>query len=397
MDTQLENLYQDALELLGQLCRPQGIYASAIDSDNYKRVWSRDSLICGFAGILVDDDVVIDGMKRSLLTLAKHQHELGMIPSNALDTEDGADVSYGSLVGRVDANTWFILGACLYYLKTGDEETWEVLKPRIEKCRSYLLHIELNAKGWIYTPLSGNWADEYPTHGYTLYDNMLRIWGETLWNKIQGDSNQRMEEILAKTRTNFWPQRAGKAGIYLEQPYRETIGIKHFCTHILPGSYNSRFDAAGNALALINFELSDNEKEMITDFLFSLSGELGTTLIPAFWPVIHEGDDEWKQLQENYAYAFKNEPGYFHNGGVWPVWMGLFTLGLSCNGMRDIAKAIVKSFLQLTTRDDWEFQEYIDTRQFQLSGKKLMGFTASGIVFMYHALKDEGSMISDLR
>jgi hypothetical protein len=35
---------------------------------------------------------------------------------------------------------------------------------------------EFNNKGLLYVPLSGNWADEYITDGYVLYDQLLRVW-----------------------------------------------------------------------------------------------------------------------------------------------------------------------------------------------------------------------------
>ena len=135
----IDDLNRDALTLLRKLTTSRGIMASTIDSDNYKRVWARDSVICGIAGILAEDQAIIDGLKISLLTLAEHQHENGIIPSNILKTENDNDVSYGSLVGRVDTNTWFVIGSFLYYLNTNDKTTWEYLKPVIQKCRTYLL------------------------------------------------------------------------------------------------------------------------------------------------------------------------------------------------------------------------------------------------------------------
>jgi hypothetical protein len=32
----------------------------------------------------------------------------------------------------------------------------------------------------LYVPLSGNWADEYITDGYVLYDQLLRVWAFVL-------------------------------------------------------------------------------------------------------------------------------------------------------------------------------------------------------------------------
>ena len=147
-----EKLYDESVDLLHRLTTPDGILASTIEADNYKRIWARDSIVCGLAGLLIKDAILIDGLKNSLLTLAKTQHELGMIPSNVVPT-DHSDVSFGSLAGRVDANTWFVIGCCRYYLETRDTESWVLLKPAVEKCRTFLKISEFNDKGWIYTCL----------------------------------------------------------------------------------------------------------------------------------------------------------------------------------------------------------------------------------------------------
>ncbi|GAB5398946.1 MAG: hypothetical protein Aureis2KO_05310 [Aureisphaera sp.] len=377
-------LFEDALKLLQELCTEEGILASSIEADNYKRIWARDSIVCGYAGLMVGDAKVIDGLKNSLLSLAAHQNGLGMIPSNVLPKEN--DVSFGSLVGRIDANTWFILGSCMYYQKTRDEHTWQQLKPKVIKCRAFLKAVEFNSKGWLYTPLSGNWADEYPVHGYTLYDNMLRIWGESIWNLVEENEKPETE----KTFQNFWPSTdTNEDLIYHKSAYQQLNleGLSHFIAFILPGSYDTRFDAAGNALALLQKELNPVQKEALSKYIDALENEMGQPLIPAFWPIITKESDDWHLLKGNFSFDFKNYPGSFHNGGVWPVWMGLFCMGLAKNGMYKEVEKIVRAFTEtVRSHSHWDFQEYIHGKSLELGGKTKMGYTASGIVFMKLAL-----------
>ena len=385
----LEHSYLGAVDLLQRLTTTQGILASTLEADNYKRVWARDSIICGIAGLLANDDAIVNGLKQSLLTLAKYQADTGAIPSNVLETESAADVSHGSLVGRVDANTWFVIGACLYTLNTRDDDFWQTLRPKVESCRRYLKALELNGKGWLYTPLSGNWADEYPVQGYTLYDNMLRLWGESLFLKITNGNSDVLKQLMAKTRFNFWPKSSSIQGQpYHIKGYEEAASVSHFCSQILPGHYDMRFDASANAFALLQFKLSSNEKEQLQKYVHDIGIQLSQTLVPAFWPVITKNDWQWQLLQQNYSFDFKNQPHYFHNGGVWPVWMGWFCLGLAANEMHDMVAKITEAMLVFTQKEGWDFQEYINTENFELNGKKQMGFTASGIVFMYHAMED---------
>jgi len=394
MNDNFLRLYEDAVDLLHRLITPDGILASTVKADNYKRIWARDSIICGLAGLMIEDDVLIEGLKNSLLTLATNQHELGMIPSNLLPNSDG-DISFGKLVGRVDANTWFIIGSCQYYRLTKDETTWLELKPAVKKCRKYLKSVEFNDIGWIYTPLSGNWADEYPVHGYTLYDNMLRLGGESLWQEITGEGIVHFENLKERTLSNFWPSGdISEENIYNNRSFeqQQLEIVDHFIAFILPGKYDSRFDAAGNALAMLQFDLNNIQKKSILRYISTITSEITKPLIPAFWPVITEESEDWNLLKDNYSFSFKNKPGAFHNGGIWPVWMGLFCLGLAKNGLQKEAEAIIAGFTEtISENPNWDFQEYIHAQTLEVGGKTQIGYTASGIVFMHLALQKKKS------
>ena len=390
-------IHEQAVKLLQDLCTPNGILASLIEADNYKRIWARDSIVCGLAGIFLEDDKIIEGLKNSLITLAKGQHKLGMIPSN-VDPEDISNVSYGSLAGRVDTNTWFIIGVSLYVKHTNDVNFLSQMEQAVHKCRKYLRSIELNDRGWIYTPLSGNWADEYPVQGYTLYDNCLRIWAESLWHNIDEDGSKFPSDLIEKTRINFWPDNSDKDElIYHSTAYRVASDQNngYYFSYLLPGNYDNRFDAAGNALALLILGLDGKKRADTKAWLKQMDAEVRCPLVPAFWPVIDETDSDWKLLENNYSYEFKNRPGYFHNGGIWPVWMGLYCLALSMQGLKEEAIYIIDCFTDLVVKKpEWDFHEYIESNNFQLGGKVKMGYTASGIVFMGLAQRDLGKISS---
>ncbi len=391
MSAPLSELLPKAQHLLTQLITPDGFLASTQESDNYRRIWMRDSVVCGLAGLLLKDKTLVDGLRASLKTLGDHQHSSGMIPSNV--APESSEVSYGSLVGRIDTASWWILGACLYYQHTNDTVFWKYAQPIIEKAQSFLKAAEFNGKGWIYTPLSGNWADEYPVHGYTLYDNVLRLWAASLWLQLSNSAPQ--NEILQKTRHNFWPMPESENDLaYQKAPFEalQTASLSHFLSFILPGVYDTRFDAAGNALALLLFDLSEAQKSRLEGFIVTLKKDLGSTLIPAFWPIITETSEDYFLLKGNYSYHFKNHPGHFHNGGIWPVWMGLFCLGLSKQGMNTMVTNIVTAFENTFTKHPhWNFHEYLDAHTLTPGGTESLGYTASGIVFMDAALQNKTS------
>jgi len=389
--TQLE---KQACELLREACSPYGILASPDLQDNYRRIWSRDAMIAGIAGLLLEDETIIDAFRSSIRTLATYQHHRGMIPSNVLPGEQSPEISYGGLAGRVDATTWFIAGSCLYLLNTGDEELKEELHPNLRLALNLLEYWEFNGNGLVYTPLSGNWADEYPVSGHTLYDNLLRIWGLNLFGTLYDDKESlsladHLEDVI---RVNFWPleDHLDHPDIYHPRAFKQMVkrSFSHFACSLDPSGYNRRFDAAAHGLIMLLGWPSAEQVEGITEFTSKIFESLGRSLVPAFWPVITEQDPLWASLRENYSYSFKNAPHHFHNGGIWPVWMGLYGLGMHRMGNTDVAEMFIEAWMDIEDPDKISFSEYISSDTFERSGKQRLSFSASGLVFLTSAVKD---------
>ena len=374
-----------ALHQIRNACTDQGILAGTIDADNYRRIWARDGIVGGLAGILSGDKIIIEGLGNTLSTLwnARDQ-KLGTIPSNV--DPSGEQVSFGSLVGRVDATTWFLVGAAQYIIQSNDLSGLEFLQKDIKKEFQLLRAWEFNGKHLIYTPMSGNWADEYPYHGYLLYDNLLYFWATSLWGELLNDHELKLKAHNIKTAIliNFWmtPDLLSKA--YHKGLYERNLEDQppYFISGFHPGGIFKRFDAAGNALALMLGFFSKDQLSLFQKFLTELwTIEEFSGFIPAFWPIIDQHDEDWPAIAHNYNYQFKNQPHHFHNGGIWPVWMGLTALGLRMNGLTAEADTIKERYEAFLIAEDFAFSEYIDSQSFTGKGQKPLTYSASGFVF----------------
>src|SRR2546423_10459433 len=93
--------YERSLAMLRRCLSPAGFLASPSDVDNYARVWARDGIITGLAALASGEPDLVRTLRQTLATLAYYQGPHGEIPSNV--STDGCKVSYGHLVGRVDA------------------------------------------------------------------------------------------------------------------------------------------------------------------------------------------------------------------------------------------------------------------------------------------------------
>ena len=172
-----------APDLLHASLSDAGFLASPTERTNYRRVWARDGVICGLAGLASGDDVLADGLRRTVETLLAHTGPQGQVPSNVAVGADGQAeaVSYGGLAGRVDAGPWAVLGAAAW-ARHADDAAWAGRHAaQVDGVLRLLDAWEFNGRGLVYVPQSGDWADEYDLHGYLLFDQVLRLLALRAW------------------------------------------------------------------------------------------------------------------------------------------------------------------------------------------------------------------------
>lgn len=378
--------YNKALDLLHQVATPNGFLASAENTTNYKRVWARDGVICGLAALASGDAQLIATFRNTLETLAKHQHPIGTIPSNVLISDEKTEVSYGGLAGRVDAVTWFVIGICQYAFYKNDASFVKLYNAEIEKCLSLLQAWEFNNKHLLYTPLSGNWADEYITDGYVLYDQLLRVWALKSYNYFaKSDTiSTKIENIIQQVEVNFMPDSIGEK--YHERAYNEVIFQDFMPCSFSPSGYKINYDAFANSLALLlNIGTVDYQNRML-NYSYELAEQTTLGLVPAFWPPIFETDEHWNLLKNNCKYEFRNHPYEFHNGGSWPMVNGFFGLALYSKNEREKAKEILAKINGVNAQFEFSFYENFNTKTAEPNGVAFCAWSAAATILVHQSL-----------
>jgi len=375
---------EQALQVLKNSSTPAGFIATATGDENYNRVWSRDSAITALAILLHEREELYPAVKASILTLVQQQNAQGLIPSNvAIADSEYASVSYGTLVGRVDAQTWWLIQTCLYLSITQDLELKNELKAPAFQVLKLLDAWEFNSRHLVFTPLGGNWADEYILSGYTLYDNLLRYWALKLCSSCWPEEQQLQQKIQFVR--NAIEHNFCSTKLTSEQTLHPRIfkALQSAEIPFLPASFDAaqytvQWDAAANGLALLlGFEIPG-----LTAYIKKFETDNQQLFIPSFWPVIQRQDAAWALLENQYNYSFKNEPYQFHNGGSWPVMSGILAMGLQKRST-ELARQIGQSYEQfLEHSDHMHFSEFISTNDFKPGGKQQMCFSASGYLFM---------------
>jgi hypothetical protein len=384
---------KDPTSLLSAARTDRGFLASAVDISNYKRIWARDGVICGLAALLDGNESLITTFKKTLMTLASHQHELGHIPSNVFyKDEDTVEVSFGGLAGRVDTISWFIIGVCNYVDTTGDTPFLGEMMPKMTKGLQLLKAWEFNNNHLIYVPRSGNWADEYITEGHIFYDQVLRLWAMRCIHKLK--PTPAMEEEISvitailegnyKAGTNLKPYHPRAYKALLPQPY--------WMASINPSGYQTMFDALGNSIALLLGLGNKNDQADLILYCEELRNELPLQLLPAFWKPIKKGDKDWELLLHNCKYEFRNHAYEFHNGGTWQMVNGFYGMALAAS-QQDSAQDVLKNICSLNAREDYGYYENFNSKTSKAIGVKHCTWSAAGELLVIEYLNGKRLLI----
>ena len=325
----------DPIELLRRCVVPEGLLAATEARANYRRVWARDAAVCGLAALASADPVLVEALERSLDSLARHRGPAGQIPSNV----GAGTVSYGGRAGRVDASAWWLVAVGVAHRITGDDARLRARWPAVQGAIGALRAWEINDGGLLYVPTAGDWADEFPVGGYLLMDNALYAWA--------------LGEIHAAG------ARAGLAAPPLARRPDEVSlqgmwnGDTHYRAGLDPAGPLPWFDALGNALAL----LLDPAGPRRHALLRAARDRLDHDLVPAFDPPIRPGDLDWPRLTALAAHGFRNVPGRYHNGGLWPMNAGFWGLAARRCGDESLADRLLSGIRAANAHG---FPEYLE-------------------------------------
>jgi len=399
----VEEGHERALDVLRACVCEHGFLASPAERANYRRIWGRDGSIMSLAALLSGADDLVDAARRTVTTLAKYQGPHGEIPSNVDPVADR--VSYGGTTGRVDAGLWFTIACVELWRRTDDDELLDAMFEPLERYRSLLGAWEFNARGLLYVPPTGDWADEYVQSGYVLYDQLLYLQAQRGLGAVHaarhGGADHALDERIARLthllQANYWFDAVADGESPAEPPadvYHEVLYHKgreaaehmrgaYWLPFFSPHGYGTRFDGMANALVSL-LGVADAAREEAVDAYVDELVDEEVLLLPAFDPVITPRDAYWDELQMSFSYTFKNQPYEYHNGGLWPLVTGFYAASLARRGRMERARAMRDAVHRANRRgrdgEPWSFSEYLHGRTHEPGGTAPMGWSAAAAV-----------------
>lgn len=293
----------------------------------YPEPYTRDLMI-SILGIGVSDNpILLKSIRKALETLANNQTEQGHISSLVQDNDDR---------GASDTTPLFLLATGIFRQITSESD---FLSEAVEKSLIWMSYQSPSDKTLVAQQPTSDWRDEQWVLGYGLYVNALTYSAYRIHDKQEwADSMRRAMGRFTITE-----------GV-IHRHVHEGLVVKHKPYYAL-WSYkvlsSERFDLLGNSLAILSGIASHSRANEMISWIeeecvaMKNKGDLKLKLPPNFFPFTNPGDPDWHERNAQY-----NNPGDYHNGGIWPFICGFYIAALVAAKRFKLAE---EKLLELTT------------------------------------------------
>jgi hypothetical protein len=347
----------------------------------YPEPYTRD-LMFSILGIAVSGNhELIMSIRRVLETLAENQTEHGHIPSLVHDREDR---------GSSDSTPLFLLGAAIFREFSGEHD---FLHEAVNKALTWMAYQSPSDRYMVTQQPTSDWRDEQWVLGYGLFVNTLIYSYLRLLGK-DNTANMVRHEMSRFTITGDIMHKHVHEGLVVKhKPYYALWSYKIFSSE--------RFDLLGNSLAILSGIASPSRAEEMISWIeeecagMRERGELAVVLPPNLFPFVKPEDPDWHA-----RYSLYNNPGEYHNGGIWPFICGLYVAALVAAKRYKLAENKLMALTHLikisNNRDiDFGFNEWLKAQDGKAMGQNWQTWSAALYLYAVKCVEEKSTPFFD--
>lgn len=339
----------------------------------YPEPYTRDLMLSALGMMVTREKHFVDVIQRTLVKLAEGQTPLGHIPSLASDPRD---------LGASDTTPLFLFGLACYRISTGESNFLDEAAQKSMLWMKYQSPEDLVIVGQLPT---SDWRDEQWVVGYGLYVNsinyaFLRMFGDT-------DRAERLRSMMNRLgiRKHKGSRHVHEGLLVPHKPYYALAAYKN--------ENNERFDLLGNSLAILTGIASPTRSARLIRWIeiecnsLRKSKALATGSPPCLMPFVLRTDADWRP-----RYAQFNQPGTYHNGGVWPFICGMHVAACVAAKRYELAERKLlelTSLVRLAKNKDlkWGFNEWIKAQTGEPTGCDWQTWSAAMYLYAAHCVQ----------
>lgn len=335
----------------------------------YPEPYTRD-LMFSILGIAVSgNQKLLDSIRKVLETLARNQTEHGHIPSLVHNSNNR---------GASDTTPLFLLGVGIFRKVTGEED---FLHEAVEKSLIWMEYQSPSDRYLVAQQPTSDWRDEQWVTGYGLFVNTLVYSYLCILGKHDRANKVRHEMGRFTIASDAGHHHVHEGLVVKYRPYYAFWSYKIYSSE--------RFDLLGNSLAILSGLASQPRAEDMILWIetecsaMKERGELAVDLPPNFFPYIKTHDPDWLP-----RYSTFNNPGEYHNGGIWPFICGFYIAALVAAKRYKLAEEKLAALTQLVKISssgtvDFGFNEWIKAQDGKPKGQDWQTWSAA--LYLYAA------------
>ena len=335
----------------------------------YPEPYTRDLMIASLGYCVSGEPKLMKALRRTLEALAKNQTRRGHITSLAHDPGDR---------GASDTTPLFLFGLGNYRRTTGELDFLDEAARKALVWMQYQSPDDLVMVGQLPT---SDWRDEQVVMGYGLYVNAIVYAYLVEFGQEEDARTLRRLMNRLEVRGERKNPHVHEGLVSAHKPYFTLYSYKLFSSH--------RFDLLGNCLAILTGIGSPSRSRRLIAWVeaeckaMRRSGDLAVDLAPNLFPYILPEHPDWRP-----RYAEYNQPGTYHNGGVWPFISGFHVAACVAAGRMRLARQKLDSLTELVKPwhedpADWGFNEWSHAKTGKPSGRDWQTWSAA--MYLYAA------------
>ena len=347
----------------------------------YPEPYTRDLMI-SILGIAVSgNEKLLESIRKTLETLAKNQTEHGHIPSLVHDADDR---------GASDTTPLFLLAAGIFRIVSGEEF---FLYSAVEKALIWMEYQSPSDRSLVAQQPTSDWRDEQWVIGKGLYVNTLVYSYLRLLGRHEKAEKLR-DEMGRFTITKGTMHHHVHEGLVVKhKPYYAFWSYKIYSSE--------RFDLLGNCMAILSGIASPSRADEMISWIeeecdgMRERGELTLDIPPNFFPFIKPNDPDWHE-----RYAQFNNPGEYHNGGIWPFIGGFYVAALVAAKRFKLAEEKLAELtkcvkLSLSENLKFGFNEWIKAQNGKPMGQDWQTWSAAMYLYAAKCVEIKGTPFFD--
>ncbi|MBO0323915.1 amylo-alpha-1,6-glucosidase [Muricauda sp. CAU 1633] len=348
----------------------------------YPEPYTRDLLVSVLGIAVTNNADLLQTVRHVLLMLAQNQSKRGHIPSLVHDREDR---------GASDTTPLFLI-AVYIFRKVAQEPLF--LEAAIRKALLWMEYQSPSDRCIVAHLPTSDWRDEQWVLGHGLFVNILAY----TYLKLYGNTKRAEQLRLEMERPIFYPDKMSNKepeGLTIDgQPYYALWSYKVYSSE--------RFDLLGNSMAILSGMASPSRAKAIIKWIetscssMRKTKELSIDLSPNFFPFIRPGDSDWVP-----RYADFNQPGNYHNGGIWPFITGFYIAALVANKNYGLAEKKLLALTRLIKKArnkelEFGFNEWYRAQDGKPMGQDWQTWSASNYLYAARCVAEKRTPFFDV-